>query len=81
MKDTLKSPFELRMDMITTAKDILDRQYEATRQIARANWEMAVETAKATQAAVMPAFPEIKYPSFDDIEALATKMNAFVSGK
>lgn len=81
MKDTVKSPFELRMDMITMAKDMLEKQFEVNRKIAETTWNMAVEAAKATQAA-MPAFPtEIKYPTYEEIVALAQKMNVFVSGK
>lgn len=75
-----KSPFELRMDMIAVAKDLLEKQFELNRQIAMTTWEMAVETAKATQKAI-PAMPDMpKFPTLEDIMETAKKMNVFVSG-
>lgn len=81
MTKEAKSPFELRMDMITTAKEILERQFEINYDIAKTTYEIARESAKALKD-VLPAAPEFpKYPTFEEITALAQKMNVFVSGK
>lgn len=75
-----KSPFELRMDMFQVARDMLEKQFELNREIAVTTWNYAVEAAKAAQKA-MPTAPVLNYPTFEEILALATKMNSFVSGK
>lgn len=75
-----KSPYELRMDMIATAREMLEKQFELNREIAMTAWNFAVESAKAAQK-TMPAAPVLTYPTFEEIKALAEKMNVFVSGK
>ena len=79
MSKEVKSPFELRMEMIQTAKELLEKQFELNKEIAMTSWNMAVEAAKTTQAAI-PEMPKLSYPSYDDVMALAQKMNSFVSG-
>lgn len=81
MSKEVKSPFELRMDMIATAKDLLEKQFELNKEIAITTWKIAVEAATAAQKAVpeMPAMP--KFPTLDEIMETAQKMNSFVSGK
>ena len=79
-KTDTKSPFELRMEMIATAKDMLEKQFEVNKEFTMKSWELAVEAAQKASAAI-PAMPSIpKYPTLDEITALAKKMNDFVSG-
>jgi hypothetical protein len=81
MSNESKSAYELRMDMLSMSKEILERQFEINKEFAIRSWELAVEAAREAQKAV-PPMPEIpKYPSLDEIMAMATKMNGFVSSK
>lgn len=75
-----KSPFELRMEMIEVARGMLEKQFELNREIAMTSWNFAVEAAKAIQGAI-PEAPKLTYPTFEEVKALAEKMNVFVSGK
>lgn len=75
-----KSPYELRMDMLETARGMLEKQFELNREIALTSWNYAVEAAKAIQG-TLPEAPKLTYPTFEEIKALAEKMNIFVSGK
>ena len=81
MSKDIKTPFELRMDMIATAKDLLEKQFELNKEIAITTWKIAVEAATAAQKAI-PAMPELpKFPTLEEIMETAQKMNVFVSGK
>ena len=41
-----KNPYEIRFDLLTMAKDMLDRQYEQTSNMAWAAFEKAAEQNK-----------------------------------
>lgn len=80
MTKETKSPFELRMDMLAMAKEILEKQFEINKEFAMKSWELAVDTANKAKES-MPAMPAVpKYPTYDEIVELAKKMNSFVSG-
>jgi hypothetical protein len=58
------NPFELRYQLLQAAKDMLEQQFHASKQI----WEL-------TNKAGDPP----KFPSFQDILDRATEMNKFIS--
>ena len=77
-----KTPFELRLEMLQMARQILERNWEMQRDIAFRTWDGMIEAAhKANEA--MPKMPDSmipKFPTLDEIMAQAEKMNSFVSG-
>ena len=58
------NPYELRYQLLQAAKDMLEQQFHASKQI----WEL---TNKAGEPP--------KFPSFQDILDRATEMNKFIS--
>jgi hypothetical protein len=61
------NPFELRYQLLETARSMLENQYHAQVQA----WEML---EKVTDGAPYP-----KFPSFEDILNRAMEMNKFIS--
>lgn len=80
MSKETKSPFELRLEIINTARDLLEKQFALNKEIAMATWNLSVEAAKTARGSV-PDAPSLTYPTIDDVLELATKMNDFISGK
>ena len=64
------NPFELRFNIFNTAKDMLEKQYEAN----LAAWELLNKTSKE----VTELAP--KFPTTEEIIDKAIEINTFISG-
>lgn len=79
-----KSPFEIRLDLLSMAQSILTEQNMNERIRLENVWNMKCEQARATadRTNTTPSFPEFpKIPQYTDAEviAMAERLNAFVS--
>ena len=69
-----KTPFELRFEMFKEAKSILSEQYYSEREDALTKFNGEIEVG------LNPVFPEPpSYPTFNDFEDMAHRINTFVS--
>lgn len=73
------TPFEIRLELLKMAKDMLSDEYYGKRETISNDWSTKVEAAKhAGQTAPdHPGFPA--YPSESEIIAKAAILNGFVS--
>lgn len=73
------TPFEIRLELLKMAKDMLSEEYYAKREQVSNDWQIKVEVAKLNGGTVPdhPGFPP--YPSETDIIAKAQTLNGFVS--
>jgi proteasome lid subunit RPN8/RPN11 len=73
------TPFEIRLELLKMAKDMLSEEYYAKREQVSNDWQIKVEVAKLNGGSVPdhPGFPP--YPSEIDIIAKAQTLNGFVS--
>ena len=73
------TPFEIRLELLKMAKDMLNDEYYGKREQISNDWQTKVESAKLNGGAIPdhPGFPSI--PSEQDIIAKATALNGFVS--
>lgn len=73
------TPFEIRLELLKMAKDMLSDEYYGKREQISNDWSTKVDTAKVNGGAVPdhPGFPA--YPSETDIINKATALNGFVS--
>lgn len=81
-----KTPYEIRLELLSMAQSILTEKMYAERMRLENDWqmlrEMAVEGVRqGNQLAQVPAFPDMPTISSDEIIALASKLNEFVSNK
>ena len=73
------TPFEIRLELLKMAKDMLNDEYYGKREQISNDWHMKVESAKLNGGTIPdhPGFPAI--PSEVDIIAKAQVLNGFVS--
>ena len=73
------TPFEIRLELLKMAKDMLNDEYYGKREQVSNDWATKVESAKLNGGTIPdhPGFPAI--PSEQDIIAKATALNGFVS--
>lgn len=73
------TPFEIRLELLKMAKDMLNDDYFGKREQISNDWHMKVESAKLNGGTIPdhPGFPSI--PTETDIIAKATALNGFVS--
>jgi hypothetical protein len=73
------TPFEIRLELLKMAKDMLNDEYYGKREQISNDWHMKVESAKLNGGTIPdhPGFPAI--PSEQDIIAKASALNGFVS--
>ena len=73
------TPFEIRLELLKMAKDMLYDDYFGTRERISNNWQMQCETArhKGETPPEHPGFPPI--PTEADIITKAQALNGFVS--
>ena len=71
-----KTPFELRMELLSMAKDLLVDEYHSKNSFVKDQWHRQLEIDRS-----VPAPTGIKYPSEDDVIAKAKKLNAFISNE
>jgi hypothetical protein len=73
------TPFEIRLELLKMAKDMLNDEYYGKREQISNDWQTKVESAKLNGGTIPdhPGFPAI--PSEQDIIAKASALNGFVS--
>jgi len=73
------TPFEIRLELLKMAKDMLADEYYGKRESISNDWATKVESAKLNGGTIPdhPGFPP--YPSEIEIIAKAQSLNGFVS--
>jgi len=73
------TPFEIRLELLKMAKDLLLEDYVSSKERLINEWQVKVESAKLNGQAIPdhPDFPT--YPSETEIIAKAQALNGFVS--
>ncbi len=73
------TPFEIRLELLKMAKDMLTEDYYGKREVISNEYASKCEVAKihGTEVPAHPGFPA--YPSEADIIAKANALNGFVS--
>jgi hypothetical protein len=73
------TPFEIRLELLKMAKDMLSEDYHGKREVISNVWHSQLEIAKINggELPVHPGFPA--YPSEADIITKAQTLNGFVS--
>ncbi len=73
------TPFEIRLELIKMAKEMLEQDYYAHRERISNEWATKVDIAKINGGEIPehPGFPS--YPTESDIIAKAQVLNGFVS--
>jgi len=73
------TPFEIRLDLLKMAKDLLIEDFGSQREKLIKDWQVKVEVAKLNGTAIPdhPALPN--YPTDTEIIAKAQSLNGFVS--
>ena len=73
------TPFEIRLELLKMAKDMLEQEYHGKREKLANEWNVQVENARHAGSAA-PVYPELPaFPSETEIIAKATQLNSFVS--
>lgn len=73
------TPFEIRLELLKMARDLLVDEFNSQKQSLIENWQMQVESAKIAglESPVYPVLP--KFPTETDIVTKAESLNYFVS--
>lgn len=73
------TPFEIRLELLKMAKDMLNDEYYGKREQISNNWQAKLDVAKVHGGELPehPGFPA--YPSEADIISKAQTLNGFVS--
>jgi hypothetical protein len=73
------TPFEIRLELLKMAKDMLVEEYYGKREVISNDWQTKVESAKINGGTIPdhPGFPA--YPVENDIISKAQVLNGFVS--
>jgi len=73
------TPFEIRLELLKLAKDMLEQDYFAKREVSHNNWQVSSENARLAGTS-LPNQPELpSYPSEQDVIVKAQSLNTFVS--
>lgn len=73
------TPFEIRLELLKMARDLLVDDFKSKKQSLVENWQQQVESAKVagTPSPDYPLLPQ--FPSEDEIVKKSETLNAFVS--
>jgi hypothetical protein len=73
------TPFEIRLELLKMAKDMLNDEYYGKREQISNDWQVKVESAKINGGTIPdhPGFPAI--PTETEIISKASALNGFVS--
>jgi hypothetical protein len=73
------TPFEIRLELLKMARDMLYDSYNAERDRLQQDWHIKCDTARS-KGEIPPEHPELPtIPSETDIISKATSLNSFVS--
>ena len=75
------TPFEIRLDLLKMAKDMLEQEYQTQREKIVTEWQIKVEVeASKINGNAIPEHPALPpYPSETEIITKAQALNVFVS--
>lgn len=74
------TPFEIRLELLKMAKDMLVDEYHGKKEKVTNDWHMKVEIAKLQGGVLIPDHPQMpSFPNEDDIIKKAITLNGFVS--
>ena len=73
------TPFEIRLELLKMAKDMLTEEYYGKRDQIQEDWRIKVEVAKLNGGLIPDHPPMPAYPSETDIITKAKELNGFVS--
>jgi len=73
------SPFEIRLELLKMAKDMLTDSYFSEKDRISADWNVRVDTAKLNGQPIPDHPPYPTYPSETDVVNKAQMLNGFVS--
>ena len=73
------TPFEIRLELLKMAKDMLTEDYYGKREVVSNDWQIKVESARLNGGPIPehPGFPT--YPSETEVILKAQSLNGFVS--
>ncbi len=73
------SPFEIRLELLKMAKDMLTEDYYGKREVISNDWQVKIENARHAGSVPPdhPGFPP--YPTEAEVIAKAHQLNGFVS--
>jgi hypothetical protein len=73
------TPFEIRLELLKMAKDMLTEDYYGKREVINNDWQTKIESAKINGGVLPdhPGFPP--YPTEAEIITKAASLNGFVS--
>ena len=73
------TPFEIRLELLKMAKDMLEQEYHGKREKLANEWHVQVDVARHAGGSA-PAYPELPaFPTEAEIIKKATELNGFVS--
>jgi hypothetical protein len=73
------TPFEIRLELLKMAKDMLAEEYFGKREQISSDWHVKVENARHSGVAP-PEHPQLPaYPNESEVIAKAVSLNGFVS--
>jgi len=73
------TPFEIRLELLKMAKDMLEQEYHGKREKMANEWHVQVENARHAGTAA-PVYPDLPaFPTESEIIKKATELNGFVS--
>lgn len=73
------TPFEIRLELLKMAKDMLVEEYYGKKEQVTQDWQVKVDNAQRT-GGVSPEHPSMPaYPTEADVVAKASLLNGFVS--
>ena len=75
-----QTPYEIRLELLKMAKEIVEQNWQAVKEKAMLDWNLAVELAKETRQSV-PSHPEMLPMHQSEIMAVAEQLNGFVTRK
>jgi hypothetical protein len=73
------TPFEIRLELLKMAKELLTEEYYGKRDQLQEDWRIKVETAKLNGGAIPDHPPMPAYPAEAEIITKAQSLNGFVS--
>lgn len=73
------TPFEIRLELLKMAKEMLEQDYHSQKEMLRQVWEMEVSRANEAKQPI-PKHPIIPpFPTASEVIEKAKTLNAFVS--
>lgn len=76
------SPFEIRLELVKMAKDMLLEDWNCKRDLAMQEWHAKVAVKQTAGASDIPPIPPMpNFPSDSDITQMAGKLKIFIDNR